>query len=385
MSASPLADLVVLELASVLAGPSVGMFFAEHGARVVKVEAPVGDVTRRWHLAAEDPADTRPAYFCAVNWGKESVVLDLASDEGRDALHRLAAHADLVVSSFRPGGATRLGADADTLRALNPRLIVVEVDGYGPGDDRPGYDAVVQAEAGFTGLNGQSDGPPTKMPVALVDVLAAHQLKEAALVALLARERTGQGATVRVSLLASAVASLANQAANWLTAGVEPRRIGSAHPNIAPYGTPYPTATGDVVLAVGTDRQFAALADVLGLAPDARFATNADRVRARDGLDAVLTAALATRDREPFLAELGARGVPAGAVRSVPDVFAHPEAARLVVDDGDGHRAVRTVPGEARVLSPPPALGAHTRAVLAEVAGLDRAALDALAGPPGSP
>ncbi|WP_412069713.1 CaiB/BaiF CoA transferase family protein [Rubrivirga sp. IMCC43871] len=381
----PLSNLVVVELASVLAGPSVGMFFAEHGARVVKVEAPAGDVTRSWHLAAEDPTDTRPAYFCAVNWGKESVVLDLASADGRDALHRLARGADLVVSSFRPGSAARLGADADTLRALNPRLIVVEVDGYGPGDDRPGYDAVVQAEAGFTALNGQADGPPTKMPVALVDVLAAHQLKEAALVALLARERTGQGAAVRVSLLASAVASLANQAANWLTADVEPRRIGSAHPNIAPYGAPYPTATGDVVLAVGTDRQFAALAEALALAPDARFATNADRVRSRDALDAVLRDALATRDRRPLLADLAARGVPAGAVRSVPDVFAHPEAARLIVDDGAGHRAVRTVPSESRALSPPPALGAHTRSALAALTDLDAAALNRLEGDTAAP
>ena len=321
MSTSPLADLLVIELASVLAGPSVGMFFAEHGARVIKVEAPGGDVTRRWHLASEDAEDDRPAYFCAVNWGKESVVLDLRTEMGRSALHQLVAKADVVVSSFRPGHAERLGADAEALREVNPRLVVVEVTGYGPGDDRAGYDAVIQAEAGFTYLNGSSDGPPTKMPVALVDVLAAHQLKEAALVALLARERTGEGATVRVSLLGAAVASLANQAANWLTAGVSPQRLGSAHPNIAPYGTPYPTSGGDIVLAVGTDRQFAALGAALGLdalAADPRFGTNAARVKNREALDEILVGAIASRDRDALLAELAKNGVPAGAVRDVP-------------------------------------------------------------------
>lgn len=367
----PLSDLLVVELASVLAGPSVGMFFAEHGARVIKVEAPGGDVTRRWHLASEDPADDRPAYFCAVNWGKESIVLDLGTAEGRNALHQLVARADVVVSSFRPGAAAPLGADAATLRALNPRLIVVEVDGYGPGDPRAGYDAVIQAESGFMHLNGSPDGPPTKMPVALVDVLAAHQLKEATLVALLNRERTGEGAHVRVSLLGAAVSSLANQAANWLTAGASPQRLGSAHPNIAPYGRPYPTATGDVVLAVGTDRQFAALAEVLGqpeLATDPRFAANAERVRHRDALDAVLTGALASHDRAPLLAALAERGVPAGAVRDLPAVFEQADAQRLVVDDGNGHAAVRTVATTSeRSLTPPPRLGAHTEAVHREL------------------
>lgn len=384
----PLTDLLVVELASVLAGPSVGTFFAEHGARVVKVEAPDGDVTRRWHLATEDPSDDRPAYFCAVNWGKQSVTLDLTTEAGRDALHRLVARADLVVSSYRPGASARLGADADTLRAVNPRVVVVEVDGYGPDDPRPGYDAVIQAEAGFMALNGAADGPPTKMPVALVDVLAAHQLKEAALVALLARERTGQGATVRVSLLGAAVSSLANQAANWLTVGVASRRMGSAHPNIAPYGTAYPTVTGEIVLAVGTDRQFAALAEAVGradLAADPRFVTNADRVRHRAALDAALTEALAVQDRDALLAALAERGVPAGAVRDIPDVFAQPEAARLVLDDGAGHAAVRTVAtGEERGLTPPPRLGADTRAVLADL-GLSAAEVDRLAGPGGGP
>ena len=383
-SSSPLRDLLVLELASVLAGPSVGMFFAEHGARVIKVEPPGGDVTRRWHLASEDAADDRPAYFCAVNWGKESVVLNLRTEAGQGALHQLVVRADVVVSSYRPGQAARLGADAETLRAINPRLVVVEVTGYGPEDDRAGYDAVIQAESGFTYLNGSPEGPPTKMPVALVDVLAAHQLKEAALVALLARERTGAGTTVRVSLLSAAVASLANQATNWLTAGVSPQRLGSAHPNIAPYGTPYATASGDLVLAVGTDRQFASLVALLGLgalAEDPRFATNAGRVQNREALDALLMEALAQRERDGLLDELAEWGVPVGAVRDLPAVFRQPEAERLVLRDEDGHAAVRTVASSIQPLdlASPPQLGAHTREVLTSLGGLtddELAALD---------
>ena len=260
-----ISELLVVELAGVLAGPSVGMFFAEHGARVVKVEPPGGDVTRRWHLPVRGPATDRgPAYFCAVNWGKESIVLDLKTEDGkrRDCTD-WSLRADIVISAFRPGSAGALEADAgDAASRSTHALIVLEVDGlWRLSDERAGYDAVVQAESGFMALNGSHrDGPPTKMPVALIDVLAGHQLKEAALVALLDRERSDVGATVRVSLLGAAVSSLANQASNWLTAGVAPRRKGSAHPNIAPYGTPYATANGNVILAVGTDRQFAALA-----------------------------------------------------------------------------------------------------------------------------
>ena len=383
----PFADLVVVELASVLAGPSVGLFFAELGAAVVKVEnvRTGGDATRRWLLPSETPGDDRPAYFCAVNWGKRSLALDLTTEGGRDALHALARRADVVVGSYRPGQAAALGADADTLRALNPGLIVVDVDGYGPADPRAGYDAVVQAESGFTALNGQADGPPTKMPVALVDVLAGHQLKEAALVALLHRAQTGEGAHLRVSLLGAGVASLANQASAWLAAGAVPERMGSAHPTIAPYGTAYPTRDGEVVLAVGTDRQFAALAEILGLddlSDDVRFATNAERVRHRDALDARLGPALRARETAPLLAACEAAGVPAGAVRAMPDVFAHAEAARLVLGAGTGLGAVRTVAftdgTHPAPLREPPRYAADTRAVLRDLAGLDDAAIDAL-------
>ena len=252
----PFADLVVVELASVLAGPSVGQFFAELGATVLKVENPAtgGDVTRRWKLPSEPADDDRSAYFAAANWGKQSLALDLTTPDGQRVLHDLARRADVIVASYKPGDAERLGADAATLCARNPRLIYAHIVGYPPGSpdsERAGYDAVIQAESGFTFMNGAADGPPVKMPVALIDVLAAHQLKEAVLVRLWERERTGRGGSVTVSLFESAVAALVNQATNWLTAGHAPQRLGSEHPNIAPYGTLFPTADGHtVVLAV---------------------------------------------------------------------------------------------------------------------------------------
>ncbi|MDX5435772.1 MAG: CoA transferase, partial [Pontibacter sp.] len=206
-------DMLVLELASVLAGPSVGQFFAELGAQVLKVEnaATHGDVTRSWKLGSE-PADTdTPAYFCAANWGKSSLALNLAEPEQLQQLYTYVKRADVVIASYKPGDAEKLKVDYKTLQDLNPRLIYGHITGYGTHDSRAGYDAVVQAESGFMYLNGEPEGPPVKMPVALMDVLTAHQLKEGLLVALLHRERTGLGQLVQVSLLQAAVSALANQ------------------------------------------------------------------------------------------------------------------------------------------------------------------------------
>lgn len=382
---SVFADLIVLELASVLAGPSVGQFFAELGATVLKIENPAtgGDVTRHWKLATEDPDTDRSAYFAAANWGKQSVALDLRTDDGQRLLHDLTQQADLVISSYKPGDAERLGADFETLSALNPRLLYAEVVGY-PDSDRAGYDAVIQAESGFTFMNGEADGPPVKMPVALVDVLAAHQIKEALLVGLLERERTGHGGHFTVSLFETAVASLANQATNWLTAGHAPQRIGSAHPNIAPYGTIFQTADGEaVVLAAGTDRQFAALCEVIGLGAIAgapRFATNPQRVRNRAFLDLLLAERIATRERDDLLAALAERHVPAGAVNDLPTVFAQSAAQSLVVRDESfaGVRQVAFRQGEAALDAPPP-YAAHTRSILSSRLGLGDEEIDRLA------
>ncbi len=355
----PLTGLFVIELASVLAGPQVGQFLAELGAEVLKIEAPgdgstAGDVTRSWKAPGEAPDGATSAYFAAANWGKRGLRLDLTTAAGRAELRTLATRADIVITSYKPGDAEKLGADYATLRAANPGLLYAALTGYGPANPRAGYDAVLQAETGFAFLNAPLDattgavGLPQKMPVALIDLLAAHQLKEGLLVALYRRARTGQGALVEVSLAQAALASLANQATNWLVAGHNPQPLGSEHPNIAPYGTTYPTADGTtVLLAVGTDRQFAHLCDELGcpeLAADARFATNPARVRHRAALNAALAPLLAAVPGEALLTRLHARHIPAGAVRDVAQALATPEAAPLLLHDPATGRAggVRT-------------------------------------------
>jgi len=369
-------DLLVLELASVLAGPSVGQFFAELGATVLKVENPrtTGDVTRRWRAPNEtDPSDDRSAYFCCCNHGKQSIALDLSTAAGQTVLHELAENADVVLASYRPGTAEPLGADYETLSAQNPSIVYGHVTGYGPDRPRAGYDAVVQAESGFMHMNGPADGPPTKLPVALMDVLAAHQLKEGLLVALLRRERTGEGTYVPVSLFRAAVSGLANQATNWLVAGHSPRRMGSAHPNIAPYGTPYPTGDGPpIVLAVGTDRQFAALCAVIDrpvLADDPRFATNARRVDHRGALDRILEEHFAQFDTASLLDALHERNVPAGVVRDVPAVFEQATAQAMTISSDEGPAGLRQTAfphpaDEPPSLPPPPHYAEHTASIL---------------------
>lgn len=377
-------DLLVLELASVLAGPSVGQFFAELSATVIKVENPRtnGDVTRRWtapNATEEDRSDGRSAYFCCCNHGKQSIALDLSNGEGQRILHDLVRAADVVLASHRPGTAEALGADYETLSGINSDLLYGHVTGYGPERTRAGYDAVIQAESGFMHMNGSADGPPTKLPVALMDVLAAHQLKEGLLVALLRRERGGDGAYVPVSLFQAAVSGLANQATNWLVAGHSPQRMGSAHPNIAPYGTPYDTADGPpIVLAVGTDRQFAALCDVLDrpdLSDDPKFETNEQRVAHRDALDRVLEARFAHYEAKPLLDALEERTVPAGVVRDVPAVFEQPTTQKMVLNSEDDPAGLRQTAfphpdDDAPSLAPPPHYAEHTTDILRDHLGL---------------
>ena len=358
--------LKVLELASVLAGPSVGQFFAELGAQVTKVENPNtnGDVTRSWHGASETPTNDRPAYFTAVNWGKQSILIDMRQAEGRAQVHELAGEADLVIASYKPGDAEKLGVDYTTLRALNPRLIYGHITSYGPNNPRAGFDAIIQAESGFTFMNGHPDGPPTKMPVALTDVLAAHHLKEGILVALIRRMQTGQGSYVPVSLIQAAISSLANQATNWLVACKVPQRLGNEHPNIVPYGSIFGTSDGHyITLAVGNDAQFGKLCQILGhaeWAADARFASNNQRVNNKDALLPLLIEEIARWKKADLLARLEEQRVPAGAVNRLPEVFAMPEAAEILLkDEGSGLTGIRNfVAGkEVASLSPPPKLG----------------------------
>lgn len=337
---SPALDgIKVVELAAVLAGPAVGMFLAELGATVVKVENKTtgGDMTRHWKLPSEDPALPYSAYFCSVNWGKQHLFLDLTDPKDRDVLDPLLAEADIVIANFKPGFAQRIGLDAPTLRQRYPRLIYAEINGFGPDDDRPAFDVVLQAEAGFLYMTGHPGQPPVKMPVALIDLLAAHQLKEGILLALYQRLQHGKGAEVRVSLYAAALASLANQASNWLMAGHIPQPMGTAHPNIAPYGDTFLMKDEQyVVLAVGTDKQFLDLLELLGLAsshPQLRFTTNDLRVRHRTELLALLSPALRQWEASDFLQACEQKGIPAAAIKNMKEVFSQPEAQQWVLED----------------------------------------------------
>lgn len=389
MSPPLLTDLRVVELAGVLAGPAVGMFLAELGADVIKVENPRtgGDVTRGWLLPGEVPrARGVSAYFASVNWGKRSVGIDLTTDRGRDLVGALARRADVLLASYRPGQAKALGLDLRSIREANPALIVAEVTAYGDADDRPGYDALLQAGTGFMAINGTPETGPLKMPVALVDVLAGHQLKEAVLLALLERTRTGEGRRVAVSLQRSGLAALANQASGWLVAGHAPRPLGSGHPSIVPYGEALACSDGSrIVLAVGTDRQFAALCEALGdpsLAADDRYRHNGDRVRHREELGRVLADRIRRIPGPVLLAGLARRGVPAGPLLGVEEALEEPGAAalRLRSDGWQGLRTAAIDDGIALVesLAPPPSLSRDARGVLAGDLGLDEAEIASL-------
>ena len=347
MNSLPFEGIKVLELASVLAGPSVGMFFAELGASVLKIESPpAGDVTRSWKLTSEDVNDSAPAYFSAVNWGKETLLLDLSLPDNRKVIYDKIPEVDIILLSYKPGDARKLGMAWEQLSELNPRLIYGEISGYGANNSRVGYDAIVQAESGFTYMNGEPNGNPVKMPVALMDVLAAHQLKEGILTALYQREKTGKGDYIQVSLIQSGIASLVNQASNYLMAGHIPGRMGSAHPNIVPYGTLYECQEGgQIVLAVGNDKQFYNLLRVLDLHDvyrDKRCENNPSRVAHRDILEPILKEAIEKMSRTELLEQLWVAQVPAGAVNTMKDVFNMPEAQEMILNQSD-KVAVRSV------------------------------------------
>ena len=376
-------DLLVIETAGVLAGPLVGQFFAELGARVIKVENPGagGDVTRSWRTAAESPNEPCPAYFCAANWGKSSIALDLGDAAERGVLLDLLDRADIWIDNFRPAALERLGIDPGAIRERNPRLIHARISAYGEGDERPGYDAALQAETGLMSINGTAQSGPLKLPLAMVDILAAHQLKAGVLLALWERDQSGAGAGISVSLYDSGVSSLANQAANFLVTGQAPRRLGSGHPNIVPYGTVFECAEGKpVVLAVGDDRQFSALCAVLGrqdLARQSEYAGNQDRLRNREPLEALLAELIAATDRDELLAGLRQSKVPAAPVLSLEEVIESRATAPLLLrDDPSGRAGLRTAifqraePGSKPVkLCRPPRLNQDAAEILTGVLG----------------
>ncbi|MET9994053.1 CaiB/BaiF CoA transferase family protein [Streptomyces mutabilis] len=363
-----LAGLRIADFSRVLAGPYATMLLADLGAEVVKVERPgTGDDTRAWRPPAD--ASGTSTYFLGVNRNKRSVTLDLATDEGRDRARELIARSDVVVENFRPGTMAKLGLGHEELLAADPRLVYCSVTGFGTGAgaELPGYDLLVQAVGGLMSVTGEPDGEPTKTGVALVDVITGLHATVGILAALRHRERTGEGQLVEVSLLGSLLSAMANQASGYVAAGVVPGRLGNAHPSIAPYET-FHTADRPIALAVGNDRQFAALAALLGapeLADDARFRTNPDRVAHRGELRSLLQDRLRTRGADHWAGALPAAGVPAGPVNALDEAFSYAERLGVeAVVDVAGTRQVahpiRLAATPARYRLAPPELGEHT-------------------------
>jgi len=339
----PLAGIRVVELARILAGPWAGQLLADLGAEVIKIEQPDrGDDTRQWGPPFVDGADGSAAYFHGCNRGKASLAIDIASAEGQRQVKDLVAQSDVLIENFKVGGLRKYGLDHASLSRINPRLITCSITGFGqtgPYAGRAGYDFMIQGMGGIMDLTGEPDGEPQKTGVAIADIFTGLYASTAILAALRGRDATGEGAHIDLALLDTQVAVLANQAMNYLVAGEVPHRMGNAHPNITPYQT-FAVADGYVIVAVGNDRQFRDLCDLLGLArlaADPEFASNADRVRNRGQLTAAIAPALLLQAREPLLAALAAAGVPAGPINDLAQVFADPQVvARGLRIERDG-------------------------------------------------
>ncbi|MBV7407663.1 CaiB/BaiF CoA-transferase family protein [Maritimibacter sp. DP1N21-5] len=328
---SLLSGLKVVELARILAGPWAGQALADLGAEVVKVESPEGDDTRRWGPPwIERDGDRTAAYFYAANRGKATATADFRNPYDIARVKAMIADADVVIENFKVGGLAKYGLDYASLAAANPRLIYCSITGFGqdgPRAGEAGYDFMIQGLSGLMSITGEAKGEPTKVGVAVTDVVSGLYAVIGILAAVEARHRTGRGQSVDISLLDCATALLANQAMNYLVSGESPGRLGNAHPNLMPYDT-LPVADGHVIVAVGNDRQFASLCTVLGcaeLADDPRFRTNGDRVSARAELKPLLAEATARWSRDALLAALARAVVPAGPINEIADVFADPQ------------------------------------------------------------
>ncbi len=318
-------DLNVVELSSVLAGPSVGMFFAEMGANVTKIEneRTDGDVTRKWRTKSDHRKIS--SYFASVNYGKKYVQLNLLQSDDKKRLHEYVSSADVILTNLKLGDDKKLGITYEFFKSIKNDIIQCQLYGFESDKSRPAFDAVLQAETGFMSMNGHPNSPPTKFPVALIDLFAAHQMKEAILIALLKKARTGLGSYIEVSLEKAGLASLANQATNWLMNRAIPGRIGSIHPSIAPYGETFQCKDGIwVVLAVGTDRQFKEMMSLLNLQEmitHPNYCTNEQRVMHRKQLAELLSNSFAQQDSNSICTQLKTAGVPFGKVKNVKDVL----------------------------------------------------------------
>ena len=372
---APLSGLRVIELARILAGPWAGQTLSDLGADVIKVEAPEGDDTRRWGPPFIDREEDRSAaYFHATNRGKKSVTVDFRTPEGQETVRRLVADADVVIENFKVGGLAKYGLDFAALSALNPRLIYCSITGFGqtgPYAHRAGYDFIIQGMAGLMSVTGEPDGQPQKVGVAVTDIFTGVYAATAILAALHQRDTTGRGQQIDMALLDVATSIMANQAMNFLATGTAPRKMGNAHPNLAPYAV-FDCADGWIILATGNDAQYRRLCTLLrlpGMAAAPEFATNADRIANRAAMTEALADATRHWSKADLLAACEAEGVPAGPINDLAEVFADPQiihrGLKITVQGVPGVRSPFTFSDATLALDrPAPKLGEHQDEVL---------------------
>jgi crotonobetainyl-CoA:carnitine CoA-transferase CaiB-like acyl-CoA transferase len=322
----PLGDIVVLDLSRALAGPHAAQMLGDLGARVIKVEHPDGgDESRGWGPPFVGPDHDISTYFLAANRNKQSIAVDLKSPDGKELIERLVRQSDVLVENFRTGVLDRLGFSAERLHELNPRLVVLSITGFGhdgPEGGRPGYDQIAQGEGGLMSLTGPSADEPYRVGASIADLLAGIHGAYGVVAALYERERTGEGRVVRTSLLAAITGVHSYHGTAWTVAGQVPGANGNHHASIAPYGA-FRCADGMLQIAAANDGQWKKVATLLDIDPDmAKYATNRERFAHRDELIADMEKALAAHDRGHWLARLGAAGVPAGAIRTIDEVYA---------------------------------------------------------------
>ncbi len=394
----PLAGFRVLDLSRILAGPWASQMLADLGAEVIKIERPgQGDDTRAWgppYMPDESgQATTEAAYFHGANRGKYSVCIDLSSQQGQKLIFQLVENCDVLIENFKVGGLKKYGLDYTSLKAINPKLIYCSITGFGqtgPYSDRAGYDFMIQAMGGLMSITGEPEGQPMKVGVALADVMTGLYAANAIQAALIHQLRSGKGQYIDLALLDVQVATLANQAMNYLASGNNPQRLGNAHPNIVPYQA-FQSADGYLILAIGNDSQFARFCDLTGraeLAIDKRFAKNSNRVKNRDVLIPDLIEIMQTQNTDWWLDQLNKKGIPCGPIADIDQVFDNPQIQHRGLQLELDHPTAGKVPSVANPIKlsetpvtydkAPPTLGQHTEQILSELLELDSAQIDQL-------